>query len=234
MTTLASRPRCRGGGTARTATALAVTSLLGFGLVAASPPPASATSSTELYVATSGTTGGPCSISKPCSSVSRAVVVANHEPFNFTPVAVNVGRGHFVTSLNFPDMSYPEPMLTISGLSPSATTLTGNGSSAVLYALADAPRMTVQDLTITGGTAPVHDGGNFMNFIDVTFSHNAPGGALFDDGGTMSVSDSTFTNNAFTTTTSGGGAISEVGGSLTIVGSLLTGNSVKGAQIGRA
>jgi hypothetical protein len=69
-----------------------------------------------------------------------------------------------------------------------------------------------------------------MNFIDVTFSHNAPGGALFDDGGTMAVSGSTFSDNALTTTTSGGGAISEVGGSLTIVGSLFAGNSVKGAR----
>jgi len=230
MRTFAIRPRCRRGGIARTATALAGTSLLGLGLAAASPPPASATSSTELYVTASGTKAGPCSISKPCGSVSRAVVVADHEPFNFTPVVINIGRGHFVTSLNFPDMSYPEPMLTISGVSPSATTLAGNGSSAVLYALADAPRMTIQDLTITGGSAPVHDGGNFMNFLDVTFSHNAPGGALFDDGGTMSVSGSTFTNNALTTATSGGGAISEVGGSLAIVGSLFTGNSVKGAR----
>jgi hypothetical protein len=143
---------------------------------------------------------------------------------------INVGRGHFVTSLNFPDMPYPEPTLTISGVSPSATTLTGNGSSAVLFALADAPKITIQDLTIADANVPVHDGGNFMNFVDVTFSHNAPGGALFDDGGAMDVSGSTFTANAFTTTTSGGGAISEVGGSLTIVGSLFAGNSVKGAR----
>jgi hypothetical protein len=162
--------------------------------------------------------------------VSRAVVVADHQPFTFTPVMINVGRGHFVTSLNFPDMPYPEPTLTISGVSPSATTLTGNGSSAVLFALADAPKITIQDLTIADANVPVHDGGNFMNFVDVTFSHNAPGGALFDDGGAMDVSGSTFTANAFTTTTSGGGAISEVGGSLTIVGSLFAGNSVKGAR----
>jgi hypothetical protein len=212
------------------ATALAGASLLGLGLVAASATPASATSPTELFVTASGAKAGPCSISKPCSSVSRAVVVADHQPFNFTPVVVNVGRGHFVTSLNFPDMSYPEPMLTIRGISPSATTLVGNGSSAVLFALADAPKITVEDLTITGANAPVHDGGNFMNFTDVTFSHNVPGGALFDDGGTMAVSGSTFSDNALTTTTSGGGAISDVGGSLTIVGSLLTGNSVKGAR----
>ena len=43
----------------------------------------------------------------------------------------------------------------------------------------------------------------------------------------MTVSGSTFSNNALSTTTSGGGAISEVGGSLTIIGSLFTGNSVR-------
>ena len=154
------------------------------------------------------------------------MVVANHQPFTDTPVVINVGKGHFVTHLNFPDMSYPEPMLTISGVSAAATVLSANASGPVLFALADAPKIIVQDLTVTDQSVALHDGGNFMDFIDVIFSNNSPGGALFDDGGSVQVTGSTFTGNSFRATTTGGGAVSQTGGTLVVTGSLFTGNTV--------
>jgi len=204
------------------ATVVAGTALLGTGVSDAGSLPASASSSTQLYVSAGGESGGPCSKSHPCNSVGRAVVVANHVAYTFTPVTINVGKGSFVTHLNFPDQPYPEPMLTIAGSSPSATTLTASGSGSVLLVYADAPKITMQDLTISGGIGTtnngggaVHDGGNIMNFVDVTFSHNKSsvepfvGGAVDDDGGAMTVTRSTFVDNTVAAGTFGGGAIAE-------------------------
>jgi hypothetical protein len=226
------------------ATLVVGTALLSAGVAEASSPPAGASASTQLYVSASGETGGPCSKSHPCSSVSRAVAFANNVPYTNTPVTINVGKGRFVTHLYFPDKSYPEPKLTIIGSSASATTLTDNGSAAVLFALSDAPQITLQSLTILGGTgtagpSAVHDGGNYMNFVDVTFSHNkagtqALGGAVDDDGGLMTITDSTFVDNSVASTTFGGGAVGEVGGILNITGSLFTGNTVEKAGSGGA
>jgi len=92
----------------------------------------------------------------------------------------------------------------------------------VLLVYADAPKITMQDLTISGGIGTtnngggaVHDGGNIMNFVDVTFSHNKSsvepfvGGAVDDDGGAMTVTRSTFVDNTVAAGTFGGGAIAE-------------------------
>jgi len=38
----------------------------------------------RLYVTSGGSASGPCSKTSPCNSVSRAVVVANHQPFTDT------------------------------------------------------------------------------------------------------------------------------------------------------
>jgi hypothetical protein len=212
----------RGGVRLGVITGLAVFAGLSVGpvLAAAASPP------TELYVTAGGSAGGPCSASSPCNSVSRAVVVANHQPFTFAPVVINVGKGRFVTHLNFPDMSYPEPMLTISGVSATTTVLSAGGAGPVLSGFADAPKIALQDLTISDQSAPLHDGGNFMNFTGVTFSHNSPGGALFDDGGSVQVAGSTFTGNSLRATSGGGGAISQTGGTLVVTGSVFTGNTV--------
>jgi hypothetical protein len=228
-------------------TVMAGTALLGTGVADASSPLASTSASTELYVSEHGATGGACSKSHPCKSVDRAVVVANGVPYNDTPVTINVGKGSFVTHLNFPDKPYPEPKLTITGLSPSATTLTAGGSGSVLVAFADAPQITVERLTVSGATGTndggggaVHDGGNVMSFDDVTFSHNKSsvtpdsGGAIEDDAGTMTITDSTFIDNTVGSTPYGGGAVAEQGGTLSITGSLFSGNTVESAGSGGA
>jgi hypothetical protein len=177
------------------------------------------------------------------------VSIANHIPFAAEPVVISVGKGAFVTHLNFPDQPYPEKSLTIAGRSPGATKLSAAGSGTVLIAFADAPPITIQDLTISGGTGTkntgggaVHDGGNIMSFYHVTFAKNsdsmspASGGAIDDDAGTMTITDSIFEKNtAGSSSSSGtGGAVSEQGGSLTVSGSLITGNTVQKAGVGGA
>jgi predicted outer membrane repeat protein len=212
-------------------------------------PFAPTAASKQFYVTAHGSSTGPCSKSRPCNSIGRAVSLANAIPFADTAVTINVGKGSFVTHLSFPDKPYPETALTITGDSPSGTTLTANGSGSVLSVFADAPRTTLENLAITGATGrsgeasgggAVHDGGNFMDFDDVTFRDNTDaaatrtGGAVEDDGGIMTVTDSTFVDNSITSTVFGGGAIAEVGGTLSITGSLFTGNTVKGTGSGGA
>jgi hypothetical protein len=154
--------------------------------------------------------------------------VADHQPFDEAPTTIVVGPGTYVTHLNFPDAPYPEASLTIEGSSPSRTILTAAGNGAVLSAFADAPRITLSALTVTGQSKALHDGGNIMDVTDVTFLDNSPGGALDDDGGVMTVSGSTFIGNAVRATTQGGGAIAQTGGRLDISASLFTANTVNG------
>jgi len=65
-------------------------------------------------------------------------------------------------------MSYPEPMLTISGVSAAATVLSANASGPVVRPRRR-PKVIVQDLTVTDQSVALHDGGNFM---DLSMSHS--------------------------------------------------------------
>ena len=195
----------------------------------------------HFYVAAKGSANGPCTIAKPCSSVGRAVAMANHVPYAFEPVTISIGEGTFVTHLEFPDGPYPEKSLTIIGASRTSTKLSGAQAGPVLIAYADAPPITVDNVTISQGNGTegvgggaIHNGGNVMTFNNVMFAHNrdstspADGGAVDDDGGAVTVNGSTFEDN---TAGSGaqvgtGGAIGVDGGSLAVNGSLVLSNSV--------
>ncbi len=213
---------------------------------ACAAPVVDAASGARFYVANGGSSGGPCSKSRPCSSLARAVTLANHVAYG-TPVTIYVGQGMFVTHLNFPDKLVNEPSLTIIGASESGTVLTARGSGQVLFALTLAPNITMEDLTISGATGSassqggaVHWGGFTADFTDVTFRDNsAPansyGGAVEDDGGIMNITGSTFFHNSVgPTAAAGGGAIAEAGGTLTITASLFTDNTVTGVGTGGA
>ena len=239
----------------RVITRAAVCALLLAALVAAGTGPTGyaasrpATGAKQYYVAAGGISGGPCSKSQPCDSAAHAVYLANHIAYDLTPVVINVGAGTFITHLTFPDQSYPEKSITITGASESGTKLSGSGSGPILVTFSDAPPITVTDLTMTRGSAAantgggaVHDGGNIMTLSNVLALHNTDavtpetGGAVDDDGGVMTITRSTFqANSAGTPTTMGsGGAVSEEGGSLSISNSFITGNTVESAGQGGA
>ena len=209
---------------------------LAAGTVGPFPPATSvATASpapTTLYVEAQGSATGPCTQLQPCSELSRAVYVADHRPFDEAPITIVVGAGTYGAHLDLPDAPYPEPSLTIEGSSPARTILTAAGNGTVLTASADAPRITLAELTVTGERRPLLDGGNIMDVTDVTFLDNSPGGALDDDGGVMTVIGSTFSGNSVRTKTQGGGAIAQTGGKLDISGSLFTANTVSGQGSG--
>jgi hypothetical protein len=101
-------------------------------------------------------------------------------------------------------------------------TLSGGGTSRILH-IASAwnvatPTLTVQHLTFTGG---------FETDVPNTTSTQHGGGAIFEDGGSLTVIDCTFTGNqcAETGQDVSGGAINGQGvGTLIIVGSTFTNN----------
>jgi hypothetical protein len=213
------------------------------GLTRASRPYDSG-SDPHFYVAAGGSTSSPCTKAKPCGSVGRAVNVANHVPYDSEPVAISITGGSFVTHLTFPDQPYPEKSLTIMGISPGKTKLSGAGVAPILITYADAPPITVDNLTMSGGSSTVgigggaiHDGGNVMHFNNVAFVQNkdpippGDGGAVDDDGGTMTITNSVFRHNTVGSNTfpGTGGAVSLEGGSLLISGGVLAGNMAPGA-----
>ena len=118
--------------------------------------------------------------------------------------------------------------LTIDG--GGQVTISGNNASRVFVAQSGAD-VTLDGLTISDGSADSGGGarnnGGTLTINDSTFSHNtaegvSSGGAVYNDSGTLIVSGSTFTNN---TAVGPGGAISVNNGDATIVNSTLSGNT---------
>jgi hypothetical protein len=102
-------------------------------------------------------------------------------------------------------------------------TLSGGGKSRILHITSawnvPTPLLTVQNLTFTGG---------FTSDVMNTMSTKMGGGAIFEDGGSLTVINCTFTHNQCATTGQdvSGGAINGQGvGTLIIVGSTFTGNT---------
>ncbi len=128
-------------------------------------------------------------------------------------------------------------------------TLSGGGTSRILYLDSDynttTPRLTVQNLTFTGGHstrmtedtdgggAAIYRDGGSLTVVDSIFDGNhAPdtgqdlaGGAIYAFGGGETViSGCTFSNNS----ASDGGAVGSLNGDLTIVNSTFTANQARG------
>jgi hypothetical protein len=102
-------------------------------------------------------------------------------------------------------------------------TLSGGGTSRILHITSawnvPTPLLTVQNLTFTGG---------FTSDVPNTTSTRQGGGAIFEDGGSLTIINSTFTHNQCASSGQdvSGGAINGQGvGTLIIVGSTFSDNS---------
>jgi CSLREA domain-containing protein len=124
--------------------------------------------------------------------------------------------------------------LTIDGPGPGAAnmTISGNNASRVLQ-VAGGTTLDLKDVTVADGAgvgtgAGIFNAGGTLTVTDTTFSGNAAGavgsggGAIFSFDGTLTVTNSTFSGNS----ASAGGAIFTDGtGSLTVTNSTFSGNS---------
>ena len=132
--------------------------------------------------------------------------------------------------------------LTITG--PEAGTLTISGDQASrVFVVRPGVTVTIQRVTISDGEIPISGpnpgagGGGILNEGGTLTIRNStvrdnnspfgPGGGIFNDGGTLTVHDSIFSGNIVSDSshTLGGGGISSIGGTLAVHNSTFSGNS---------
>ncbi len=90
----------------------------------------------------------------------------------------------------------------------NGNTLDGQGAARSGFAVAQDTRVTIRNLSMVNGMLPLGEGGEF-------------GGAILNDGGDVTVTDSTLSSNQ----AAAGGAVASTGGSLTINGTTTLGNN---------
>ena len=134
--------------------------------------------------------------------------------------------------------------LTVSGPGVSRVNISGAGQHQVFSSTTAGLALTVQDVTVSGGSSAAGGGGlrapagANINLNRVTFSGNVSatgsGGGVFMTGGTLTITDSTFSGN--TAGNNGGGVHFENTGTLVITGSTFNGNitTTAGDNIGGA
>lgn len=176
------------------------------------------------------------------TSLRQAIVAAGDGD------TVVVPAGHFTLALG--EITVAKAII-VAGAGASTTIVDANGASRV-FNVSSAGTVTFENLTITGGAANVGttggtggagvlDSSGSLAFDGVSLTSNAVtgggtgganqgGGAIFNGGGLLSVTDSTLSGNSVKLTGSssnnGGGAIYNKVGPVTVTRSTLSGNSV--------
>jgi hypothetical protein len=155
---------------------------------------------TTLFVSAAGSDANSCPAAAPCASVSHALSVAGSGD------TIEVG-GRIVDHVG-----PVAKTITIEQWPGQASAVVDGGGLPGLsvFLVFSAGNLTLDGLTVTGGSSTL-------------------GGGVFNNGGTVTITDSTITGNTSTSTTAepaGGGIFN--GGTLTITDSTITGNTVTG------
>jgi len=167
---------------------------------------------------------------QPVDTSHPTTVVGNGTPASCTEQALDaaVAKGGIVTF----DCGPAKTTITVTAEVPvtkdttvdgaNLVTLSGGGTSRIVHIMSAwnvaTPLLTVQNLAFTDG---------FTSDVMNTSSTAKGGGAIFEDGGSLTVIDCTFTNNQCATSGQdvSGGAINGQGiGTLIVEGSTFTGN----------
>jgi predicted outer membrane repeat protein len=196
-----------------------------------------ARAATNRFVATGGSdTNNDCSNQgSPCATIQHAVTQAASGD------TINVAAGTYHENVTFFGMTLGMP-LTIQGAGAGSTTVDG-GNAAPVFTVGGA-NLTLSDLTITNGNgnnAVVNsqDAGGGITIAGLTAAtvmrctitgntstqvagNNGRGGGIFS-AGTLTVMDSTITNNSADAT--GGGIFGDIGTTATIVRCTVSGNN---------
>lgn len=214
------------------------------GIAAVAPAPPAGASPSTLYVSTTGTnTSNNCmTSSKPCATVSYAVSQAA----SGDTIQVAAGTYHDIVAI-----APPLTNITIEGAGDASTTIDGLSTTAQIgsvFAIEDESSATIEDLTIANGegvlftNGPVTDtdgNGVFvssgasatLNDDTITGSTDSRtgqdvdyGGGIYN-GGTVTMTDDTVSNNGGTAGMfDGGGIFTATGTSTTLTGVTLSGN----------
>jgi hypothetical protein len=208
-----------------------VTFLVACVSVAAAPGSALA----NLWVARGGDNTGYCSQANPCATLSRAVSLAIPND------TIYVGAGTFTDHVTI-DPSITG--LTVEGAGMKATTITGGfDQPGSVFTIQSGVSAEIDDLAITGGTAPngggVNSAGSLTMQRDLVASNAAIGTAATGTGygggvsnsGPLTILDSAIT---FNRATNGGGGVGHTvpstGPGLTMARDTIDRNSVLGSD----
>jgi len=191
--------------------------------VASGSLPAAAATPVSLYVTTSGS-GNTCSQASPCGSIQNAITAAQNNYSSDDDVTINVAAGPYNEIDTIAASSLDS--LTIAGAGASTTAVNGGKLGTVLTV--SSGTVTISGLTIENGDSSgfgggISNDGGTVSVIDSTLSGNSAaesGGGIWNDT-TMTVTDSTLSGN---TAASAGGGISN-GGPMTVTDSTLWDNS---------
>jgi hypothetical protein len=166
---------------------------------------------TNLYVATTGDDANSCAtIDAPCLTVSGAVARAQTE----------IANGAVDVDVNVADGTYTENVVIGSVASGHSLSLIGgSASSTIIHGTGDAST-PASVISITSGTVTITG-------LSVTGGYAASGGGISNENGTLTVSDSTVSDNTATdlNTLAGGGGIFNNTGTLTVSGSTVSDNT---------
>ncbi|HXF84024.1 MAG TPA: sortase [Anaerolineales bacterium] len=169
-------------------------------------------------------------------TLREAILAANNDPSYTTGDCGSASPGNdtitFSASITTITLSSPLPSivnagaLTIDG--GGDITISGDGSVRVMYVNSGAT-LTLQNLTIANGSAVngggVYNDGGTLTITGSTFSGNSAGGfggGVYNDGGTLTITNSTFSNNIVSY--DGGGVYNA--GTLNVTNSTFSDNSV--------
>ena len=167
------------------------------------------------------------------TQISKSLTITGQQPGGYPAPTLNGGGSGSVLSIVF------RVTVTLNNL-----VITG-GNSSQGGGIDDAPTvtLTVNDSTVTGNTASDPEGGagggiwnenGSVTLNDSTVSENtvtgdgSVGGGIFSERGSVTLNDSTVTGNTVTGDGSVGGGIAQVVDSLTLNGSTVTGNTASG------
>ena len=128
-------------------------------------------------------------------------------------------------------------------LGPGASMLTIDGGNAgQIFTVAGGLTASISGVTLTDGSGDTNgDGGaittagNLSLDLMVLTNNSAPssGGAIFQNGGSLTINDSTISNNSIAATTdAAGGAITSTNGTLIVADSTFSGNTAEAASGG--
>jgi CSLREA domain-containing protein len=168
-------------------------------------------------------------------SLREAILAANNTPANANcgagssaddTITFSVSGTITLTAGTLPNIVSGAGTLTIDG--GGNITISGGGSVRVMYVNSGA-NLTLQNLTIANGSAGLSNGGGIYNnagtltVTNATFSGNSAtfyGGGIYNYSGTLAVTDSTFSGN---NANYGGGIYNA--GTLTVTNATFSGNS---------
>ena len=162
-----------------------------------------------------------------CGSIQTAITTAETATYNGDDATINVAAGTYTENDTIAASSLNS--LTIAGAGASFTTVNGNSAATVF--IVNTGTVTISGVTIIDGVGTgagqeggaIFDNGATVTVTNSTLSNNTAnyGGAIFNNGATVTVTDSTVSGN--TAGQLGGGIDNE--GLLTVTNSTLSDNS---------